>query len=120
MNKITTQFAHMSELLATLAVKSQNLVDANNRLVIVQMEKQDAEITLTQRTADVYTEGLVQGTNDATRKASLASLTIDECHGVEFAERGLVKARCILTCAEIEYRTITTIINATMAYAPKN
>ena len=41
MNEITTQFAHMSELLATLAVKSQNLVDANNRLVIAQMEKQE-------------------------------------------------------------------------------
>jgi hypothetical protein len=117
MNEITTQFAQIGELLATLAIKSQNLVDANKSLVTAQMAKQDAEITLTQRTADVYIEGLVQGTNDATRKASLASLTIDECHGVEFAERGLVIARCNLTCAEIEYRTITTVINTTTAFA---
>lgn len=109
----------VGELLATLAVKSHNLVEANNGLVIAQIAKQDAEITLAQKTADAYIDGIVTGSNDAQRKASLASITVDETHALEVAEKNLIIARCKVTNAEIEYRTITTVINTTTAYTAK-
>ena len=117
MNETHTQFAQVGELLASLAVKSNNLVEANKALTLAQIAKQDADISLAQKTADAFIDGLVTGSNDAQRKASLASLTVDESHAVEIAEKNLLIARSSVTIAEIEYRTINTVINTTTAFA---
>lgn len=93
----------IDQLTATIAnITSQTkLVNKHQALVSnLTLKKLDAENTLESKTANLYAEGLVQGSNEASRKAHLATLLVEEVKAVQVVDAEIIKAKSQLAQSE--------------------
>ena len=92
-DQLTTSIANIA--------KQTTVVNKNQALVTtLTLEKLDAENNLESKTATLYADGLVQGSNEATRKAHLATLLVEEVKTVQVAETKIIKAKSQLAQSE--------------------
>jgi hypothetical protein len=92
-DQLTTSIANIA--------KQTTVVNKNQALVTtLTLEKLDAENKLESKTATLYADGLVQGSNEATRKAHLATLLVEEVKTVQVAETKIIKAKSQLAQSE--------------------
>jgi hypothetical protein len=92
-DQLTTSIANIA--------KQTTVVNKNQALVTtLTLEKLDAENKLESKTATLYADGLVQGSNEATRKAHLATLLVEEVKSVQVAETKIIKAKSQLAQSE--------------------
>ncbi len=92
-DQLTTSIANIA--------KQTTVVNKNQALVTtLTLEKLDAENNLESKTATLYADGLVQGSNEATRKAHLATLLVEEVKSVQVAETKIIKAKSQLAQSE--------------------
>ena len=92
-DQLTTSIANIA--------KQTTVVNKNQALVTtLTLEKLDAENKLESKTATLYADGLIQGSNEATRKAHLATLLVEEVKSVQVAETKIIKAKSQLAQSE--------------------
>jgi len=92
-DQLTTSIANIA--------KQTTVVNKNQALVTtLTLAKLDAENKLESKTATLYADGLVQGSNEATRKAHLATLLVEEVKTVQVAETKIIKAKSQLAQSE--------------------
>jgi hypothetical protein len=92
-DQLTTSIANIA--------KQTTVVNKNQALVTtLTLEKLDAENKLESKTATLYADGLVQGSNEATRKAHLATLLVEEVKTVQVVETKIIKAKSQLAQSE--------------------
>jgi hypothetical protein len=92
-DQLTTSIANIA--------KQTTVVNKNQALVTtLTLAKLDAENNLESKTATLYADGLVQGSNEATRKAHLATLLVEEVKTVQVAETKIIKAKSQLAQSE--------------------
>jgi len=83
-------------------IAKQTLVVNKNQALVttLTLEKLDAENMLESKTATLYADGLVQGSNEATRKAHLATLLVEDVKSVQVAETKIIIAKSKLSQSE--------------------
>jgi len=92
-DQLTTSIANIA--------KQTTVVNKNQALVTtLTLAKLDAENNLESKTATLYADGLIQGSNEATRKAHLATLLVEEVKTVQVAETKIIKAKSQLAQSE--------------------
>jgi CHASE1-domain containing sensor protein len=109
-NDIITTIANLKK--ATTALNK-----ANTAVLNLTVSKVDAENTLEIATAKLFTEGKVEGSNEATRKASIASQLSREMDAVKQIEFSLITAKAKATEAENNFRMTNQILNALQTVA---
>jgi hypothetical protein len=92
-DQLTTSIANIA--------KQTTVVNKNQALVTtLTLKKLTAENNLESKTATLYADGLVQGSNEATRKAHLATLLVEDVKAVQIAETEIIKAKSALAQSE--------------------
>lgn len=109
-NDIITTIASLKK--ATTALNKTNTAVLN-----LTVSKVDAENTLEIATAKLYTDGKVEGSNEATRKASVASQLQHQIDAVKQVEFSLITAKAKAVEAENNFRMTNQILNALQTVA---
>lgn len=88
------------DLTTKISAETTKLNKAQGIVVKITLAKVDAENLVETKTASLYAEGKVEGSNEATRKANLANLLATEMDAVKTAEYSLIKAKANVQVSE--------------------
>lgn len=103
--------------IADLRKATTALNKANTAVLNLTVSKVDAENTLEIATAKLFTEGKVEGSNEASRKASIASQLSNEIDAVKQIEFSLITAKAKANEAENNFRMVNNILTALQTVA---
>lgn len=95
-----TLIAQLTDTVSKVATQTKIINDTQALVTSLTIQKLNAENTLESKTATLYAEGQVQGSNEASRKAHLNTLLVDEIKAVQVAETEIIKAKSLLAQAE--------------------
>lgn len=88
------------DLTTKISAETTKLNKAQGIVVKITLAKVDAENLVETKTASLYAEGKVEGSNEATRKANIANLLSNEMDAVKTAEYSLIKAKANVQVSE--------------------
>ena len=88
------------DLTTKISAETTKLNKAQGIVVKITLAKVDAENLVETKTASLYAEGKVEGSNEATRKANIANLLSNELDAVKTAEYSLIKAKANVQVSE--------------------
>lgn len=88
------------DLTTKISAETTKLNKAQGIVVKITLAKVDAENLVETKTASLYAESKVEGSNEATRKANIANLLSNEMDAVKTAEYSLIKAKANVQVSE--------------------
>ena len=112
MQNIIDQIIALTTKVNTLTA---DLNKAQTAVVKLNLAKLTAETVVETKTATLYAEGKVEGSNETARKANLANLLAVEIKAVADTEIALITAKSKATVTENNLRAVRDNINVYMA-----
>ena len=88
------------DLTTKISAETTKLNKSQGIVCKITLAKLDAENLVETKTATLFAEGKVEGSNEATRKANLANLLATDIDAVKVSETSLIKAKANVQVSE--------------------